>query len=82
MQMRLAGVSGIADPRQYLTAPNAVSCLHTQTARLQVHVVCELPATQVESDGVTGNRVGRYWYCWAESLVVARNIVRKIVFCC
>jgi hypothetical protein len=56
MQMRLAGVAGIANSRQYLATPNARSCLPAQTARLQMTVVRELPATQVEYDGVP--RVG------------------------
>ena len=50
MQMRLASVSGITNPRQYLSAPHAVSRFHAQAAWLQVHVVCELPAAQVERD--------------------------------
>jgi hypothetical protein len=76
MKMRLASVSGSANPRQYLAAPNAVSCLHAQAARLQVAVVRELPATQVEDDGVTGNRVGRYGYGGVEPLAVAWHIIR------
>jgi len=59
VQMRPAGVSGIADARQHLAAPHALSGLHAQAARLQMQIVCELPATQVECDGVTGNRLGR-----------------------
>jgi hypothetical protein len=47
MQMRRSGVSRIADPRQYLAAPDTISGLHSQAARLQVQVVRELTATSM-----------------------------------
>src|SRR5438309_268094 len=79
--MRLAGVSGIADPCQYLAAPHSLSRLHAQAARLQVHVVCELPATQVECDGVTGKRFDRYRYGRAESLMAGHIFWKSVSYC-
>lgn len=53
MQMRLAGIAGSADTRQYLAAPHAVSCVHEHTFRLQMHVMCKLALARVKVDCVS-----------------------------
>jgi hypothetical protein len=42
MQMRLAGITRIANARQDLTSPHAVPGLHTQAPRLQMMVIRKL----------------------------------------
>src|ERR1700722_16278084 len=53
--------------------------LYAQAAWLQVTVLGEVLPAQVKHNGITGNRVGCYRDSGAESLVVARHIVRKTV---
>src|SRR5260370_9746961 len=59
MQMRLAGIAGSADARHHLAAPHAVPSLHTQTSRLQMHVICKPTVTHVERACVPRNRFQR-----------------------
>lgn len=55
MQMRLTGITRIADARQYLASPLAVPGLHAQAPRLQMMVIGKLAVTEVEDDGVAVN---------------------------
>src|SRR5260370_21100542 len=55
MQMRLAGIAGSADARHHLAAPHAVPGLHTQTSRLQMHVIRKLTAAHIQRDLVSLN---------------------------
>src|SRR6476660_4959412 len=81
MQVRLAGVASRADARQRLSSPHTVPDLHAQTARLQVHVVCKLTATKVESDRVSRNCFNRNGYSGVERLTMPGDIVRKTISC-
>src|SRR5262245_59302854 len=79
MQMRLARIARIADSSQYLAAPHAVPSLYTQASWLQMQIVCELPATQVERDGVTRNRFQRDRHGRVEQFVVPRHVIWKTI---
>src|SRR6266853_1231002 len=82
MEMRPACVTGASDSGNHLPPTHMVSGLHEKTPRLQVCVVCELAAAEVECDRVTGDRLDRDRDCGVELLVViARYIVWKTVSC-
>src|ERR1700730_844100 len=79
MQMRLASVSGTADSRQHLPAPHAIPCLHPQTSRLQMHVICELAATQGESDCISRHCFQCNWHCRVERVAVSGDVIGKAI---
>ncbi len=75
MQMRLASVSGSANARQNLPTPHGISCLHPQTSRLQMHVICKLAAAYVERDRITRHGFQRNWHCRVEGIAVSGDIL-------
>src|SRR4051794_13933976 len=80
--MGLACVSGTADPRHNFAAPDVVSCLYAHAARLEVEIVRELSAAQVERDAVTANRFERDRDGRTKCLEVAGVVVGKAIPCC
>ena len=81
MQMRLTGIAGTADARHQLAAPHAVPYLHTQTSRLQVHVISKLTATQVERDCVSRNCFQRNRHSRVERFAVSRDVIGEAISC-
>jgi len=81
MQMRFASVSGIPNARQHLPSPDTIPCLHSQTSRLQMHVVCKLAAAEVERDCIGGDCLQRYWHCWVERVAVSGDVIGKTISC-
>src|SRR5215469_12240212 len=81
MQMWLARIAGAANMRQYLPTPHPVTCLDAQTAWLEMHVVGELIAAQIEGDRVSCNRLQRYRNSGMERASVSRSIVGETVPC-
>src|SRR5437773_156486 len=56
-------------------ALSSVSCLHTQTPRLQVHVICKLTAPQVQRDCAAGHCFQRNRHSRVKRFAVSGNVV-------
>ena len=82
VQMRFSSISGIADECQSLPAPHAIPYYHAQTSRLQMQVICELAATQVECDCIARHCFQRNWHGRVERVAVPGDVIGKAVPCC
>src|SRR5215472_14659332 len=72
MQMRLASIPGTADVCQQLASPHAIPYLHAQTSWLQMHVISELAATEVQ----------RNRHSWVKRFAVSRDVIWQTISCC
>jgi hypothetical protein len=81
LQMRFSSISGIADECQYLPAPHANHYSYAQTSRLQMHVICELAATQVDCDCIGRHCFRRNWRGRVERVAVSGDVIGRAVPC-
>ena len=77
--MRSASVSGIADSSQYLPTSHALPGLHPHATWLQVRVVRELSATQIQSDAITQRGVDGYRHGGVKLPLIPWNVIRKTI---
>src|SRR5471032_1970425 len=81
MQMRPARIAGTAHPCNYLTAPDPVTGLHAQAARLKVGILRKLSSAQCKDDEIALDGIHRDRHHWREPGRSTRNISRHAGTC-